>query len=102
MSERSDEGIEHEMFQMDSETDSFVKHRSIRSTERQQFKSVLADLKKDARTRSTDRYTKSDTDYVTVESRIQRSSTQIERKFETRHANSIRSCCRCKSKKCPC
>lgn len=92
MSDRSDEGIEHEMFQMDSETDSFVKHRSIKSTDRQQFKSVLADLK-NARTKSIDRYSavtaKPDSDYITVESRIQRSSTQIERKFETRHANSI-------------
>ncbi|CAL7940947.1 unnamed protein product [Xylocopa violacea] len=92
MTDRSDEGIEHEMFQMDSETDSFVKHRSIKSTDKQQFKSVLADLK-NARTKSIDRYSavpaKSDGDYITVESRIQRSSTQIERKFETRHANSI-------------
>ncbi|XP_043265110.1 titin isoform X1 [Colletes gigas] len=93
ISDRSDEGIEHEMFQMDSETDSFVKHRSIKSSDKQQFKSVLADLKNAARTKSIDRYSaappKPDGDYVTVESRIQRSSTQIERKFETRHANSV-------------
>ncbi|KZC14788.1 FERM, RhoGEF and pleckstrin domain-containing protein 2 [Dufourea novaeangliae] len=94
ISDRSDEGIEREMFQMDAETDSFVKHRTIKSAEKQQFKSVLADLKNATRTKSIDRYTTvtaelDATDYVTVESRIQRSSTQIERKFETRHANSV-------------
>nr|XP_031835634.1 uncharacterized protein LOC116428311 [Nomia melanderi] len=94
ISDRSDEGIEREMFQMDAETDSFVKHRSVRASDKQQFKSVLADLKGQAtRTKSIDRYTtvaaKFDPEYVTVESRIQRSSTQIERKFETRHANSV-------------
>ncbi|XP_076291460.1 uncharacterized protein LOC143214373 isoform X2 [Lasioglossum baleicum] len=94
ISDRSDEGIEREMFQMDAETDSFVKHRSVRSSDKQHFKSVLADLKNQTRTKSIDRYTpavaaKLDTDFVTVESRIQRSSTQIERKFEMRHANSV-------------
>ncbi|XP_076168985.1 uncharacterized protein LOC143147542 isoform X6 [Ptiloglossa arizonensis] len=94
ISDRSDEGIEHEMFQMDSETDSFVKHRSIKLSEKQQIKSVLAEQKNTARTKSIDRYPAASsklesTDYVTVESRIQRSSTQIERKFETRHANSV-------------
>ncbi|XP_026668578.1 titin isoform X5 [Ceratina calcarata] len=96
MTDRSDEGIEHEMFQMDSETDSFVKHRSIKSSDKHQFKSVLADLK-NARTKSIDRYSATPakpeltgvSDYITVESRIQRSSTQIERRFETRHSNSI-------------
>ncbi|XP_078047177.1 uncharacterized protein LOC144475295 isoform X3 [Augochlora pura] len=92
-SDRSDEGIEREMFQMDAETDSFVKHRSVRSSDKQHFKSVLADLKNQTRTKSIDRYTpavaKLDTELITVESRIQRSSTQIERKFEIRHANSV-------------
>ncbi|XP_024943888.1 uncharacterized protein LOC107270827 isoform X2 [Cephus cinctus] len=92
ISDNSDEGIEHEMFQMDSETDSFVKHRSIKSTDKQHFKSVLADLK-NVKSKSIDRYSappgKGDADHVVTESRIQRSNTQIERKFETRHANSI-------------
>ncbi|XP_076375125.1 uncharacterized protein LOC117229909 isoform X7 [Megalopta genalis] len=93
ISDRSDEGIEREMFQMDTETDSFVKHRSVRSSDKQHFKSVLADLKNQTRTKSIDRYTpavaKLDTELIAVESRIQRSSTQIERKFEMRHANSV-------------
>lgn len=91
ISDQSDEGIEHEMFQMDSETDSFVKHRSLKATEKQQYKSALTDLK-NSRTKSIDRYSavsKPDGDYIITESRIQRSSTQIERKFETRHANSV-------------
>lgn len=91
ISDQSDEGIEHEMFQMDSETDSFVKHRSIRSSEKQQYKSALTDLK-NSRVKSIDRYSavsRSDGDYVITESRIQRSGTQIERKFETRHTNSV-------------
>lgn len=90
ISDQSDEGIEHEMFQMDSETDSFVKHRSLKPSERQQCKSALTDLK-NTKAKSIDRYStisKPD-DYVITESRIQRSSTQIERKFETRHANSV-------------
>lgn len=91
ISDQSDEGIEHEMFQMDSETDSFVKHRSQKSSEKQQYKSAFTDLK-NTRTKSIDRYSavsKTDGDYVITESRIQRSSTQIERKFETRHATSV-------------
>ena len=95
ISDNSDEGIEHEMFQMDSETDSFVKHRSVKSTDKQLFKSVLADLKNaNARTKSIDRYSaggpkKSDGNLIVTETRIQRTSTQIERKFETRQANSF-------------
>lgn len=89
ISDQSDEGIEHEMFQMDSETDSFVKHRSLKSTEKQQYKSALADLK-NSRTKSIDRYSaKPDGDFIVTESRIQRTGTQIERKFETRHVNSV-------------
>ncbi|XP_067210973.1 uncharacterized protein Cdep isoform X6 [Linepithema humile] len=91
ISDQSDEGIEHEMFQMDSETDSFVKHRSLRSSEKQQYKSALTDLKH-SRAKSIDRYSavsKMDGDFVITESRIHRSGTQIERKFETRHANSV-------------
>ncbi|KMQ94045.1 pleckstrin domain-containing protein 2 [Lasius niger] len=91
ISDQSDEGIEHEMFQMDSETDSFVKHRSLKPSERQQYKSALTDLK-NTRAKSIDRYSavsKTDGDYVITESRIQRSCTQIERKFEMRHANSV-------------
>lgn len=93
ISDQSDEGIEHEMFQMDSETDSFVKHRSLKPSERQQYKSALTDLKNtQQRAKSIDRYSavsKADGDYVITESRIQRSCTQIERKFEMRHANSV-------------
>jgi len=91
ISDQSDEGIEHEMFQMDSETDSFVKHRSLKASDKQQYKSALIDLK-NSRTKSIDRYSaisKVDGDFVITESRIQRTGTQIERKFETRHANSI-------------
>lgn len=91
ISDQSDEGIEHEMFQMDSETDSFVKHRSFKSSDRQQYKCALTDLK-NSKIKSIDRYSavsKVDGDLVVTESRIQRSGTQIERKFETRHANSI-------------
>ncbi|XP_070159526.1 uncharacterized protein [Polyergus mexicanus] len=91
ISDQSDEGIEHEMFQMDSETDSFVKHRSLKPSERQQYKSALTDLK-NSRAKSIDRYSaisKADGDYAITESRIQRSCTQIERKFEMRHANSV-------------
>ncbi|XP_014489036.1 PREDICTED: uncharacterized protein LOC106752112 [Dinoponera quadriceps] len=90
ISDQSDEGIEHEMFQMDSETDSFVKHRSSRATLEKQHKPALVENLKNARTKSIDRYSaKSDGDYIITESRIQRSGTQIERKFETRHANSV-------------
>jgi len=91
ISDQSDEGIEHEMFQMDSETDSFVKHRSLKPSEKQQYRSAFTDLK-NSKTKSIDRYSavsKADGDFVITESRIQRSGTQIERKFETRHANSI-------------
>ncbi|RLU20848.1 hypothetical protein DMN91_007462 [Ooceraea biroi] len=91
ISDQSDEGIEHEMFQMDSETDSFVKHRSLKSSEKQQYKSALIDHK-NSKTKSIDRYSavsKADSDFVITESRIQRSGTQIERKFETRHTNSV-------------
>jgi len=91
ISDQSDEGIEHEMFQMDSETDSFVKHRSLKPLEKQQYRSAFTDLK-NSKTKSIDRYSavsKADGDFVITESRIQRSGTQIERKFETRHANSI-------------
>ncbi|XP_011637786.1 uncharacterized protein LOC105427642 isoform X1 [Pogonomyrmex barbatus] len=91
ISDQSDEEIEHEMFQMDSETDSFVKHRSLKLSEKQQYKSAFTDLK-NSKTKSIDRYSavsKVDGDFVITESRIQRSGTQIERKFETRHANSV-------------
>lgn len=91
ISDQSDEGIEHEMFQMDSETDSFVKHRSLKSSEKQQYRSAYTDLK-NSKTKSIDRYSaasKSEGDFVITESRIQRTGTQIERKFETRHANSM-------------
>ncbi|XP_039309554.1 uncharacterized protein LOC105202923 isoform X2 [Solenopsis invicta] len=91
ISDQSDEGIEHEMFQMDSETDSFVKHRSLKSSsEKQQYKATFTDLK-NSKTKSTDRFSavsKLDGDFM-IESRIQRSGTQIERKFETRHVNSM-------------
>ncbi|XP_066587472.1 uncharacterized protein [Prorops nasuta] len=87
MSDNSDEGIEHEMFQMDTEMDSFVKHRSIKSSDKQAFKSVLTEIK-NARANSIDRYPGKPEDFV-VESRIQRSNTQIERKFETRQGNSM-------------
>ncbi|XP_057330953.1 uncharacterized protein LOC130671215 isoform X3 [Microplitis mediator] len=88
LSDQSDEGIEHEMFQMDSETDSFVKHRSIKSTDKQLFKSVLADIKNVNKSKSTDRHStlnKLDNNLIVTESRIQRSSTQIERKFEIKN-----------------
>ncbi|XP_011877009.1 PREDICTED: uncharacterized protein LOC105567071 [Vollenhovia emeryi] len=91
ISDQSDEGIEHEMFQMDSETDSFVKHRSIKSSEKQQYRSAFTDLK-NSKTKSIDRYSavsKAEGDFVITESRIQRTGTQIERKFETRHSNSV-------------
>ncbi|KAK0098632.1 hypothetical protein PV326_005965 [Microctonus aethiopoides] len=96
ISDQSDEGIEHEMFQMDSETDSFIKHRSIKSTDKQLFKSVLADIK-NVKSKSIDRYSTSTvnktdvnaTNLIVTESRIQRSSTQVERKYETCHANSL-------------
>ncbi|XP_071553835.1 uncharacterized protein [Temnothorax nylanderi] len=91
ISDQSDEGIEHEMFQMDSETDSFVKHRSLKPSEKQQYRSAFTDLK-NSKTKSIDRYSavsKADGDFVITESRIQRTGTQIERKFETRHANSM-------------
>ncbi|XP_011701077.1 PREDICTED: uncharacterized protein LOC105457868 [Wasmannia auropunctata] len=91
ISDQSDEGIEHEMFQMDSETDSFVKHRSIKSSDKQQYKSAFNELK-NSKTKSIDRYSavpKADSDFVITESRIHRTGTQIERKFETRHANSV-------------
>lgn len=92
ISDQSDEGIEHEMFQMDSETDSFVKHRSLKSLEKQQYRSAFTDLK-NSKTKSIDRYSavSKDGDFVITESRIQRTGTQIERKFETRHANSMES-----------
>lgn len=94
LSDNSDEGIEHEMFQMDSETDSFVKHRSVKSSDKQLFKSVLADLKNvNGKTKSIDRYSavqkSTEANLIVTESRIQRTGTQIERKFETRHANSV-------------
>ncbi|KAG5336119.1 FARP1 protein, partial [Acromyrmex heyeri] len=91
ISDQSDEGIEHEMFQMDSETDSFVKHRSLKPSEKQQYRSAFTDLK-NSKIKSIDRYSavsKVDNDFVITESRIQRTGTQIERKFETRHANSV-------------
>lgn len=91
ISDQSDEGIEHEMFQMDSETDSFVKHRSLKPSEKQQYRSAFTDLK-NSKTKSIDRYSavsKADGEFVITESRIQRTGTQIERKFETRHANSV-------------
>ncbi|XP_018358185.1 PREDICTED: uncharacterized protein LOC108757983 [Trachymyrmex cornetzi] len=91
ISDQSDEGIEHEMFQMDSETDSFVKHRSLKPSEKQQYRSAFTDLK-NSKVKSIDRYSavsKVDNDFVITESRIQRTGTQIERKFETRHANSV-------------
>ncbi|XP_018399174.1 PREDICTED: uncharacterized protein LOC108776923 [Cyphomyrmex costatus] len=91
ISDQSDEGIEHEMFQMDSETDSFVKHRSLKPSEKQQYRSAFTDLK-NSKIKSIDRYSavsKVDSDFVITESRIQRTGTQIERKFETRHANSV-------------
>ena len=90
ISDQSDEGIEHEMFQMDSETDSFVKHRSLKPSEKQ-YRSAFTDLK-NSKIKSIDRYSavsKVDNDFVITESRIQRTGTQIERKFETRHANSV-------------
>ncbi|XP_070516473.1 microtubule-associated protein futsch-like isoform X2 [Cardiocondyla obscurior] len=89
ISDQSDEGIEHEMFQMDSETDSFVKHKSLKSSEKQ-YKSAFTDLK-NSKTKSIDRYSAAskEGDFVVTESRIQRTGTQIERKFETRHANSV-------------
>lgn len=88
MSDQSDEGIDREVFEMDSETDSFVKHKSLRPSEKQCKPAPLTDLKS-SRTKSIDRYSavsKTDGDYVITESRIQRSSTQIERKFETKPA----------------
>lgn len=91
ISDQSDEGIEHEMFQMDSETDSFVKHRSLKPSEKQQYRSAFTDLK-NSKSKSIDRYSavsKVEGDFVITESRIQRSGTQIERKFETRHATSM-------------
>lgn len=90
-SENSDEGIEHELFQMDSDTDAFVKHKPIKASDRPHLKSVLADIKS-MKTKSIDWYpatAKPDAEFLLTESRIQRSNTQIERKFETRHADSI-------------
>ncbi|XP_011297144.1 uncharacterized protein [Fopius arisanus] len=92
VSDNSDEGIEQEMFQMDSETDSFVKHRSIKSTDKQLFKSVLADIK-NAKLKSVERSSAASkteaSNLVVTETRIQRTSTQIERKYEPRQINSI-------------
>ncbi|XP_063978977.1 uncharacterized protein LOC135163457, partial [Diachasmimorpha longicaudata] len=93
VSDNSDEGIEQEMFQMDSETDSFVKHRSIKSTDKQLFKSVLADIKNAKVKTSADRCSAASkaeaNNLVVTETRIQRTSTQIERKYEARQINLI-------------
>lgn len=74
MSDNSDEGIEQEMFQMDSETDSFVKLKSSKDKSH-----------KKSHKYSDRRYSaKSEEEFVVKGSKIQQSSTLLERNLESR------------------